>query len=93
MLYYDSLSHLGIDWNKSPVIFQYKKQKENMSLICKYRLLKNCPSYIQYFGIPPQKTYEEEINLWKDKEKEMFFETDPKQLDPIINRMLNIESQ
>lgn len=91
LLYYNSLSHLGADWNKSPREQQEKVHKENMSLICKYRLLKNCPSYIQYFGIEPKETYKEEIKVWKEEEKEMFFETDPEQLEPIIDGMLNLE--
>ena len=88
LLYYNSLSHLGVDWNKSPREPQEEMHKENMSLICKYRLLKNCPSYIQYFGIEPKETYIEEIKVWKEEEKEMFFETDLEGLEPIIDRML-----
>ena len=84
LLYYDSLSLLGWDWNE-PL---GKKIKDDMNLICKYRMLKNCPYYIEYFGIKPSETYEKEIAVWNG-EDEMFFETDVEQLMPKLNKILN----
>lgn len=84
LLYYDSLSLLGMDWNE-PL---GEKKKEEMNLICKYRLLKNCPYYIEYFGIKPSIRYHIEIKAW-EKEREMFFETDIKQLIPKLEKLLN----
>ncbi len=84
LLYYDSLSLLGMDWN-DPL---GEKEKDEMNLICKYRLLKNCPYYIVYFGIKPRKTYQKEIKAWNE-EGEMFFETDIKQLMPKLEKLLN----
>jgi len=84
LLYYDSLSLLGMDWN-DPL---GEEEKDEMNLICKYRLLKNCPYYIVYFGIKPSITYQKEIKTW-NKEGEMFFETDIKQLMPKLYKLLN----
>lgn len=74
LLYYNSLSTLGADWNKPKS--NDEEKIENMSLICKYRLLKNCPSYIDYFGYTPSEMYEKEINTWLTEKNELFFETD-----------------
>ena len=84
LLYYDSLSLLGMDWN-APL---GEEEKDEMNLICKYRLLKNCPYYIEYFGIKPSVTYQKEIKAW-DEEGEMFFETDIKPLMPKLYTLLN----
>ena len=84
LLYYNSLSLLGWDWNE-PL---GKEIKDDMNLICKYRMLKNCPYYIEYFGIKPSETYEKEIAVWNG-EGEMFFETDVEQLMPKLNKILN----
>lgn len=73
LLYYNSLSTLGFDWNK-PL---GKAEIDEMNLICKYRLVKNCPYYIPYFGIDPRtEMYEKEKQAWW-KKKELFLETDP----------------
>ncbi|MBR2167514.1 MAG: putative phage abortive infection protein [Paludibacteraceae bacterium] len=84
LLYYDALSLLGMDWNE-PL---GKEKKDDMNLIGKYRLLKNCPYYIEYFGIKPSVTYQKEIKAWGE-EGEMFFETDIKQLMPKLYKLLN----
>lgn len=73
LLYYNSLSTLGYDWN----LPLGEKKIKDMSLIGKYRLLKNCPLYIEYFGIHPTKIYQIEDQAWKNERNELFFETDP----------------
>lgn len=85
LLYYDSLTPLGREWNK-PL---KQTNIDKMSLICKYRLLKNCPSYIRYFGIQPWDTYNTEMKSWWAKEGELFFETDSKDQEEKIMEMLN----
>ena len=84
LLYYDTLSLLGMDWNET----SGEEKEDDMNLIGKYRLLKNCPYYIEYFGIKPSETYQKEIKAWH-KEGEMFFETDIKQLMPKLYKLLN----
>lgn len=71
LLYYNTLSPLGKDWNE-PL---GKTEVKEMNLICKYRLLKNCPYYLYYFGIKPTETYAVEDEAWR-KKGELFFETD-----------------
>lgn len=71
LLYYNSLSSLGEAWNE-PL---GEKEVEKMNLIAKYRLLKNCPYYLYYFGIKPSETYAVEDESWY-KRGELFFETD-----------------
>ena len=71
LLYYDTLSTLGAEWNQ-PL---GEENISEMNLICKYRLIKNCPNYIYYFGIKPSETYKVEKKVW-DNKKELFFETD-----------------
>ena len=84
LLYYDTLSLLGMDWDET----SGEEKKDEMNLIGKYRLLKNCPYYIEYFGIKPSVTYRKEIEAW-NREGEMFFETDIKQLIPKLYKLLN----
>jgi len=71
LLYYNSLSSLGEAWNE-PL---GEREVEQMNLIAKYRLLKNCPYYLYYFGIKPSETYAVEDESWY-KRGELFFETD-----------------
>ena len=71
LLYYNSLSSLGAAWNE-PL---GEREVEKMNLIAKYRLLKNCPYYLYYFGIKPSETYAVEDESWY-KRGELFFETD-----------------
>lgn len=86
LLYYNTLSTLGEEWNNP----SGTNDIETMSLICKYRLLKNCPFYIQYFGIDPrEEMYETEKQAWL-KKKELFFETDPKGQMKAFERVLEL---
>lgn len=71
LLYYNSLSSLGEAWNE-PL---GENDVEKMNLIAKYRLLKNCPYYLYYFGIKPSETYVIEDESWYTQ-GELFFETD-----------------
>ena len=85
LLYYNSLAPLGRPWN----LPKNQTEIDKMSLICKYRLLKNCPSYIEYFGIQPWDTYKNEMQIWWNKEGEFFFETDSKDQEGKVMEMLN----
>ncbi|MCM1140860.1 MAG: putative phage abortive infection protein [Muribaculum sp.] len=49
MLYYNSLSPIGYAWQKPLGETELKK----MSLICKYRMIKNVPHFFYYMGISP----------------------------------------
>ena len=69
LLYYNSMSQLGKPWNQSLGI----EDKEKMCFMAKYRLLKNCPKAISFFGIFPKDTYKVEIAEYS-KEGERFFD-------------------
>ena len=87
LLYYNSLSTLGSDWNY-PIGMN---KIEKMSLICKYRLLKNCPFYIPYFGIDPMvEMYKTEKQAWLKEKNELFFETDPKGQLVAFNKVMKL---
>lgn len=89
LLYYDTLSLLGKEWNE-PL---GKKEISKMNLICKYRLIKNCPNYMYYFGLKPTEVYANEKEVW-DNKKEYFLETDSKWQQEAFKEMLksSIES-
>ncbi len=72
LLYYNTLSPLGEAWNNPLGV----TNRDKMCLIAKYRLLKNCPYYLQYHGIKPSETYSEEIKAYR-KTGKRFFETGP----------------
>lgn len=69
MLYYNSLSDFGKEWNNrtgdNPSI-------NNMGYIAKYRLIKNIPYYVEYIGVNPGSFYSLEINYWHGCGKEFF---------------------
>lgn len=71
LLYYNTLSPLGNAWI-NPL---GEKEVDKMSLLCKYRLVKNCPFHFVYFGKHPGDTFSVENQVWKSQ-KEKFFETD-----------------
>ena len=83
LLYYDTLSLLGKDWNE-PL---GKEEILEMNMICKYRLIKNCPNYMYYFGLKPSDVYAKEKAVW-DNKKEYFFETDSKGQQEALKEML-----
>ncbi len=73
LLYYNSLSTLGANWNK-PL---RRNKIDEMNLICKYKILKNCPYYVDYLGIHPMEMYVAEEKVWQNENGELLFETDP----------------
>ena len=84
LLYYDTLSLLGKDWNE-PL---GKEEISKMNLICKYRIIKNCPNYTYYFGLQPSEVYTKEKEVW-DSKKEFFLETDSKWQREALKEILN----
>lgn len=69
LLYYNSMSQLGKPWNQS----LGTEDKKKMCFMAKYRLLKNCPNAVPFFGILPKDTYKVEIDGYS-KEGERFFD-------------------
>lgn len=71
VLYYDTLSPLGAAWIQPLGV----SDVENMSLLCKYRFVKNCPCFLSYFGKDLGSVFAVEDKAWRDR-GERFFETD-----------------
>ncbi len=71
LLYYNVLSPLGVKWIE-PL---GKNEVDEMCLLCKYRLIKNIPCYISYFGKDPASVFRVEDKAWRDKD-DKFFEVD-----------------
>lgn len=68
MLYYNSMSINGSSWRDA----QSHIEIEKMSLIGRFRLIKNIPYHYDYFFRHPSKMYEEEKKAWKAKGKDFF---------------------
>ncbi len=71
VLYYDTLSPLGAAWIQPLGV----SDVENMSLLCKYRFVKNCPCFLSYFGKDLGSVFAVEDKAWRAR-GERFFETD-----------------
>lgn len=71
LLYYNSLSVMGEKW----ITPLGKTAVEKMCYIARFRLIKNMPYYIEYFGIHPDNLFKIEKKIWEKKGKN-FFEID-----------------
>lgn len=71
MLYYNSLSINGFAWKRS----KSKTEIEKMSLIARFRLIKNIPYHYDYFYSHPADLYGLEKEAWNKKGK-LFFENE-----------------
>lgn len=84
LLFYNSISDMGKDWN-TPNTLSPNMPQHKMGYIARYLLIKNIPFNIPMFGTLPQVKYEKEINTWKTILKNNFFEQAylPSRLDGI----------
>lgn len=71
MLYYNSLSINGFAWKRS----KSKTEIEKMSLIARFRLIKNIPYHYDYFYFHPSDLFVLEKEAWK-KNGKLFFENE-----------------
>lgn len=71
LLYYNSLSVMGAKWI-TPI---GEKSIDKMCPIARFRLIKNIPYYIEYFGIKPNELFKTEKETW-EKKGINFFEID-----------------
>ena len=72
LLFYNSLSIMGMAWNE-----RHGTETDNISTWCyilRYRLIKNIPTNFPFFGITPIGYYQEETKKWKELFGESFFE-------------------
>ena len=72
LLFYNSLSIMGMAWNE-----RHGTETDNISTWCyilRYRLIKNIPTNFPFFGITPIDYYQEETKKWKELFGESFFE-------------------
>jgi len=72
LLYYNSMSPMGAAWQR-PLS---KTNFEQMSLICKYRVIKNVPHFFDYVGISPADCFKIEKDAY-ERRKMKFFEQTP----------------
>ena len=72
LLFYNSLSIMGMAWNE-----RHGTETDDISTWCyilRYRLIKNIPTNFPFFGITPIGYYQEETKKWKELFGESFFE-------------------
>ena len=73
LLFYNSLSEMGENWNQRPENAQ--SRREDLGLIARFKLIKNIPANFPFFGVSPAGYYNEEKEVWKEVSKEdRFFE-------------------
>lgn len=74
LLYYNSLSVMGLAWNE-----RHGSDDDDIQTcgyILRYRLIKNIPSNFPFLGVAPIEYYRDEINKWKKLFGEDFFENE-----------------
>jgi len=71
MLYYNSLSPMGYVWQK-PL---GEMNPTQMSLLCKYRMIKNAPYFFDYMGISPAEYFKIEKDSYVKKNIKLFEQT------------------
>lgn len=73
LLYYNSISSLGIAWNEKTYQNRQEVNTNTMGLIARYRLIKNLPPRFPFFGVVPMQYYYEET-LYYANHKVDFYE-------------------
>lgn len=68
LLYYNSLSVMGAKW----ITPLGKETIDQMCPIARFRLIKNIPYYIEYFGINPAELFKRERRIWKENGFDFF---------------------
>jgi len=71
LLYYNSLSPMGYVWQK-PL---GKTNPTQMSLLCKYRMIKNVPHFFYYVGISPAEYFKIEKDSYSKNNIKLFEQT------------------
>lgn len=67
LFYYNAMSLMGYPW--------LEKKEDGLSLITRYRMIKNIPHFFHYFFVDPREQFKDEIALWKEKHPDdSFFE-------------------
>lgn len=72
MLYYNSMSEMGIGWNKRDA--SQDDSRKRMGLIARFRLIKNIPGNYPFFGLTPDLVYDYDIKVWHNEYGKEFFE-------------------
>lgn len=72
LLYYNSMSEMGMAWNKRST--SLGNTREGMGLIARFRLIKNIPGNYPFFGFTPDIVYQNEIRIWREEYGKEFFE-------------------
>ena len=72
LLYYNSMSEMGMAWNKRNEASD--DLRERMGLIARFRLIKNIPGNYPFFGFTPDFVYQNDIRIWRDEYGKDFFE-------------------
>lgn len=75
LLYYNSLSLPGRNWNKSMLTSASSEYmyRQNMGYIARFRLIKNLTNVDQIVGLNPKDKYSREIAVYSSHQQ-MFFE-------------------
>lgn len=74
LLYYNSLSIPGQNWNKNNKDERRQYVRENMGYIARFRMIKNISNINMICGLNPNDKYAEEIGIWARKYECDFFE-------------------
>lgn len=73
LFYYNAMSSMGTSW--------LELGDDNLSLITRYRLIKNVPHFYTYFYNEPQAQFMDEIKRWKEQHPAEYFFEQIAQLD------------
>lgn len=92
LLYYNSVSPLGIAWNEKTYHNRQEVNTDTMGLIARYRLIKNLPPRFPYFGIIPMNYYSEEIAYYEHHEVEFFEHESFSKAEPRISIETTVEN-
>ena len=72
LLYYNSMSEMGTEWNKRNA--SQGNTRQGMGLVARFRLIKNIPGNYPFFGFTPDFVYQNDIKVWRDEYGKDFFE-------------------
>lgn len=72
LLYYNSMSEMGAEWNKRDT--SQGNTCQGMGLVARFRLIKNIPGNYPFFGFTPDFVYQNDIKVWRDEYGKDFFE-------------------
>lgn len=74
LLYYNSLSIPGRNWNEKNFGRETLHDREDMGYIARFRLIKNISNLSTIYGLNPKDKYAEEIGIWARRYECDFFE-------------------